>query len=255
MDEFFNHFTKEVGLTWEELRQAPFEYLTKDEWRSYYASTSSRTKTESRGLQHALKKLEVYLELITLAKTESPSARQLPPTSKDYDPALLLEPVEAPTGKSPEYPLIYTGGRVPFFHHSTGRNIPALREIYPVPELTIHPQDAEKYGVSDGDWVWVESPRGRTRGKAKVSECIMPGVVHMERFWTPETLNTETHGWKEMNVNLLTSASAPYNDVVGTYTLRGFQVKVYKAEGPPEGVWQKPEEFKKWLPLPEKEVR
>ena len=53
-----------------------------------------------------------------------------------------------------------------------------------------------------------------------------------------------------MNVNLLTKATAPFNDVVGTYTLRAFQVKVYKAEGAPEGVWLDPEEFRPWLPVP-----
>jgi hypothetical protein len=72
----------------------------------------------------------------------------------------------------------------------------------------------------------------------------------MERFWNPETLNTPTHGWREMNVNLLTKNDAPFNDVVGTYTLRGFLVKVSKADGPPEGIWQKAEEFKPWLPEP-----
>jgi hypothetical protein len=53
-----------------------------------------------------------------------------------------------------------------------------------------------------------------------------------------------------MNVNVLTKADAPFNDVVGTYTLRGFLVKIYKAEGPPEGIWQKPEDFRNWLPTP-----
>jgi anaerobic selenocysteine-containing dehydrogenase len=259
MDEFFNHFTKEVGLTWEEFKaKAPFEYMSKDEWHSYYVYLEPDENGKPRGFNTPSKKLEVYLEsMITLSRTGKPfSPIELPPASKDYEPLpYFIEPYESPNSElAKEYPLVYTGGRVPFYHHSTGRNIPALREIYPVPELTIHTMDAEKYGISDGDWVWIESPRGKTRAKAKVTEGIMPGVVHMERFWTPETLNTETHGWKEMNVNVLTSVSAPYNDVVGTYTLRGFQVKVYKADGPPEGIWQKPEEFKRWLPLPEKEV-
>jgi len=259
MDEFFSHFTKEVGLTWEEFKEkAPFEYMSKDEWRSYYVYLEPDENGKPKGFNTPSKKLEVYLEsMITLSRTGKPfSPIDLPPASKDYEPLpYYLEPIESPNSElAKEYPLVYTGGRVPFYHHSTGRNIPALREIYPVPELTIHTHDAEKYEISDGDWVWIESPRGKTRTMAKVTEGIMPGVVHMERFWTPETLNTPTHGWKEMNVNVLTSAGAPYNDVVGTYTLRGFQVKVYKAEGPPEGVWQKPEEFRKWLPLPEKEV-
>jgi hypothetical protein len=72
----------------------------------------------------------------------------------------------------------------------------------------------------------------------------------MERFWTPETLNTETHGWQEVNVNVLSKNDAPFNDVAGTYTLRGYLVKVSKADAPPKGVWLKPEEFKAWLPEP-----
>ena len=38
--------------------------------------------------------------------------------------------------------------------------------------------------------------------------------------------------------------------MVGTYTLRGIQVKVYKADGAPAGVWTKPEDFKPWMPQP-----
>jgi hypothetical protein len=53
-----------------------------------------------------------------------------------------------------------------------------------------------------------------------------------------------------MNVNILTKNDPPYNDVAGTYTLRGFLVRVSKADGPPPGVWYKPEEFTPWLPQP-----
>ena len=157
-----------------------------------------------------------------------------------------------------EYPLVLTSGRVPYYHHNTLRNIPWLREIYPAPEVLIHPKAAVKYGVEDGDWIWVESQRGRIRGIACLTEGINPGSICMERFWNPETLNTKTHGWQEMNVNVLTKSQAPFNDVVGTYTLRAFLVKIYKAkEGAPEGVWLNPEDFKPWLPSysePTKEV-
>ena len=67
--------------------------------------------------------------------------------------------------------------------------------------------------------------RGKIRARACVTQGIHPGVVCMERFWNPENLDKKTHGWQEMNVNVLSKSSAPYNDVVGTYTLRAFQVK------------------------------
>jgi anaerobic selenocysteine-containing dehydrogenase len=177
----------------------------------------------------------------------------LPPASKDYDPLpYYLEPFESPVsgdlGK--KFPLVMTNGRLPIFHHGTLRNSAWMREIYPVPEIWINPDDASAYGVSQGDWVWIESQRGKIQAKARVTEGIARRVVYMERFWNPETLNTETHGWREMNVNMLTKNDGPFNDVLGTYTLRGFQVKVSKADGPPKGIWQKPEEFKAWLAEP-----
>ena len=88
------------------------------------------------------------------------------------------------------------------------------------------------------------------RGNWQTKHTFKPGVVYMERFWNPETLQTKTHGWTEMNVNMLTRADAPFNDVVGTYTLRGFLVKVYPAEGAPEGIWTRPEDFSSWLARP-----
>ncbi len=257
MEEFFDHFTKEVGLTWKEFaRKAPFEYLPKDEWRTYHVYQNIDQDTgKPKGFPTPSKKLEVYLEsMITLSRTGAPfTTHDLPPASKDYEPLpYFLEPHESPLegGElAKEYPLVMTNGRIPFFHHSTLRHIPALREMYPVPEIWIHPSAAGKYGIEHGKWTWVESLRGKIRARACVTEGINPGVVYMERFWNPETLNTKTHGWKEMNVNVLTKSDAPFNDVVGTYTLRGFLVKVSKAEAPPEGIWEKPEDFRSWLPV------
>lgn len=258
MDEFFDQCTGKIGMTWKEVKEkAPFEYLPVDEWRSYYVYKQTDEKTGNpQGFPTPSRKIEIYLDsMITLSRTGQPfAAYELPPASKDYDPLpYYLEPIEGPYNDpklAEEYPLIMTNGRVPFYHHSTLRNVAAMREIYPVPELWINPVDAEKYGVEPGDWVWIASLRGKIRAKAYVTEGMRPGAVCMERFWTPETLNTKTHGWKEMNVNVLSKASAPFNDVVGTYTLRAYQVKVWKAEeGAPEGVWTKPEDFKTWLPI------
>jgi len=161
------------------------------------------------------------------------------------------EPAE--NDKTPEgkiYPLIMTNGRLPMYHHGTLRNIPYLREIYPVPEVWVNPKAAIKYGVAQGDWTWIESARGKIRAKVRVTEGIPTDTVYMERFWNPETLDTPTHGWQEMNVNVLSRESGPYNDIFGTYTIRGYRVKIYKADGAPKGIWEKPEEFKPWMPQP-----
>jgi anaerobic selenocysteine-containing dehydrogenase len=256
-EELLDQCVARIGMTWKELKEkTPYEFLPKEKWRTYYVYKQIDPKTgKPQGFNTPSKKTEAYLEsMITLGRTGRPfSPIDLDPVEKDYEPlAYYLEPSESPQrddGIAKEYPLVLTSGRIPFYHHGTLRNIPGLREMYPVPETWINPKDAVKYAIKDGDWVWVESLRGKIRGKAVLTEGIGPGTVFMERFWNPETMNTETHGWKEMNLNVLTKSTPPYNDVVGTYTLRGFLVKVSKADGPPEGVWTKPEDFKTWLPL------
>lgn len=256
--DLWDHFLSRVGLTFEKLKHnTPYTYMSKNEWKQYYVYLQKDEKTDlPRGFDTPSKKCELYVEsMIELGRTGQPFSRcELPPASKDYEPLpYYLEPAESPhdkDGLAAEYPLVMTGGRVPFYHHNTLRNIPWLREIYPVPELWMYPADAEKYGLADGDWAWVESRRGKIRAVVSVTEGIKPGVVYMERFWNPETLQTKTHGWTEMNVNMLTKADAPFNDVVGTYTLRGFLVKVYPADSAPEGIWKHPRDFTSWLSKP-----
>ncbi len=256
--ELWDHFLGRVDLDFEKLKEnTPYEYMPLEDWKTYYVYLDEDKNTGlPKGFNTPSKKCELYLEsMITLGRTGQPFANcELPPVEEDYSPLpYYIEPNESPRGDAKDveaYPLTMTGGRIPFFHHNTLRNVPWLREIYPVPELWIYPTDAQKYGVEDGDWAWISSKRGQIRAVVSVTEGIKPGVVYMERFWNPETLNTETHGWKEMNVNVLTSAEGPFNPEVGTYTLRGFQVNVRRAEGPPEGIWTKPKDFMAWLAKP-----
>lgn len=259
MEELLNANLKNTGFTWDELKKkAPVEYMSEKEYRSYYIYRKTDPETgKPKGFPTPSKKCELYLEsMITLGRTGKPFAHcELPPASHDYDPLpYYLEPFESPLPGSEmakEFPLVMTNGRLPYFHYGTLRNTPYTREIYPAPEVWINPADAEKYGIEDNEWVWVESQRGRVRGIANITAGIGRGAVYMERYWAPENLNKETHGWKEMNVNVLARSRAPYNDVFGTYTLRGYLVKVYKAEeGAPEGVWLEPKEFRSWLPQP-----
>ncbi|MCR5667154.1 MAG: molybdopterin-dependent oxidoreductase [Eubacterium sp.] len=255
--DLWDHFLGRIGLNFEQLKKnTPYTYMSKEDWKSYYVYLEEDEKTHKpKGFPTPSKKCEIYLEsMITLGRTGQPFAKcELPPASVEYQPLpYYMEPAESPNDKelAKEFPLVMTGGRVPYFHHNTLRNVPWLREIYPIPELWMYPNDAKKYGLEDGQWAWVESKRGKIRTVVSYTQGIKPGVVYMERFWNPETLETKTHGWTEMNVNMLTKADAPFNDAVGTYTLRGFQVKVYPAEQPPEGIWMNPQDFSQWLARP-----
>lgn len=176
----------------------------------------------------------------------------------DYEPYCVnVDPVEDPT-KDEEYPLVITSGRLPHYHHGTLRHAPYAREIMPVPDVKINPRTAAEYGIEHGDWVKVSSRRGSISGRAYLTEGEAPGQLWMERFWNPEcfddTQENKTGGWRECNINVLTDNfidyegdENPYNDMFGSYTLRGFTVKIEKGERP-AGIWVEPKEFEPFMP-------
>lgn len=250
---------KDNPMTWQEMCEAtPFEFMPLDEYRDGYYELYEKIDEETglpAGFGTASKKCEPYAEGFTvMGRTggrfgHDHNGNVQPPASVDYSPLpRYIEPAESPLTDT-EYPYVLTSGRVPVFHHGTQRNVPWLREIYPAPQCWINPKTAFEIGVEDGDWVLLESRRGSTHGLAHVTEGVAPGIVAQERFWNPELLRTDdpSQAWKAMNVNVLTKNDPPYNDVYGSYTLRGFQVKVSKAEKP-EGVWFDPKDFTPWLP-------
>jgi anaerobic selenocysteine-containing dehydrogenase len=126
-----------------------------------------------------------------------------------YDPLpQFREPPESPLSRPDlfkEYPyILITGMRPTAFFHSEHRQIPWLRELLPEPFVEIHPQTAEREGIKEGDWVIIESARGRCLQRAKLTLGIDPRVIGAQHaWWFPEKKSPE-HGWRHSNINLLT---------------------------------------------------
>ncbi|MCL1890730.1 MAG: molybdopterin-dependent oxidoreductase [Coriobacteriia bacterium] len=166
-----------------------------------------------------------------------------------------IEPIESPIegqiGYDPEYPLVITSGRVYYFHHGTMRHSAFARELYPAPDVRMCQKTADAYGLKHMDWVDVTSRRGTITGRVYIHNGMAEGVLWMERFWNPECFDSSqkkiTGGWRESNINVITKNSAPYNEVFGSYTNRGFAVNIKKGVRP-EGVWVEPKEFTPFLP-------
>ena len=188
---------------------------------------------------------------------------ELPPASQDYSPVpFFVEPADYQEEDTrTKYPLVCSNGRLPYYHHSTLRNIPFLRETYPVPEIWIDPQSAAERGIETGDWVNIKSKRCEEQeiikdgiyAKAFVTPGIVPGCCYMERFWNPEFLEEgqdARKSWTLCNYNVLSRREGPYNPVMGTYTLRSINIQVTKADHAPEGVWTQSEQFEPWMPQP-----
>ena len=100
--------------------------------------------------------------------------------------------------------------------------------------MQIHPQTARDLGIKEGDWVWIETPRGKIKQKATLFEKIDPKVVHAEHgWWLPELPGEEPwlHGVWEWNVEVLLDEDPEYcNPILGTWGLKTALCKVYKAK-------------------------
>jgi len=153
--------------------------------------------------------------------------------SMGYDPLpYYVEPPESPYSTPDlfkDFPLIITtGSRIQGYFCSEGRQIPSLRHLNPDPVMEIHPDTAGSLGIESGDWVWIESLRGRIKQRAKLTDGIHPGVIHAQHgWWFPEKEPPE-YGFTESNVNVL-AADMPCDPHTGSESLRAFLCKVYKA--------------------------
>ena len=157
-----------------------------------------------------------------------------------YDPLPYYEePPESPLS-SPEvardYPLILTtGARIPYFFNSEHRQIGALRRSHPEPLCEIHPETAARHGIAKGDWIWIETRRGRIRQKARITTRIDPRVVHVQfGWWFPERPAPDYGVW-DSNANMLTDNQPPYDPAMGTYQLRALLCRVARADAPDTG--------------------
>lgn len=176
-------------------------------------------KYEQEGFKTPSRKFEIYSSVLE---------------GVGYDPLpSYIEPAESPYS-TPElansYPLIaITGCKTLDFFPSEYRQIKSLRKKNPDPVLEINPKTAEDLGIREGDWVWIESARGKIRQRAKLTPGIHPKIVHAQHgWWFPEKEPPE-YGWREYNANLLL-AHEPNDPVIGSEPWKGFLCRVYKAK-------------------------
>ncbi len=200
VEDALDYLLEPAGLTWEQFKEKG--YLKGD--MVYY-------KYRKGGFSTPTRKVELYSTFLEdWGRDPLPKYTEIPES-----------PLSRPD-LAKEYPYILNAGlRTPTFFHSANRQVPWLREIRPDPIVEIHPVTAKKHGIKEMDWVWIESPRGRVKEKAKLNDGIDPGVIVAEHGWWFPEIRDNGHGWDISNINLLTDDSHESMDpVMGATNLR-----------------------------------
>ncbi|HEY9700771.1 MAG TPA: nitrate reductase [Trichocoleus sp.] len=169
---------------------AEFVQLTRD--RVCDMSGISHDRLKQGTLQWPLSEAEVQRgeDTETARELEAPNRKRLYTDLRFHTPdgrarfaayhsRGLAEPADE------QYPFVLTTGRLYGHWHTqtrTGRT-DKIRQMYPEPFLEIHPRDAAKLEVLEGDLLEVQSRRGSARFPAKVTKSIAPGTVFVPMHW------------------------------------------------------------------------
>ena len=212
--ELLNYRVQRSGKTWEEIENEIF------------LEPTGAVDPLQTGFATPTGKIELYSTVLE---------------SLGFDPLpYYREPEQTPISApelTKEYPLtVFVGLRDKANYLTNLRQIHSLRSIDPYPEVYIHPEDARRAGVIDGQWAWVETTHGRMLSRVK-SDTVQPeGTIRVPHgWWIPEWapgLDTALSGAMLFNDALiLPDAEWNTDREQGVPNLRGgLLAKVYPAD-------------------------
>jgi anaerobic selenocysteine-containing dehydrogenase len=108
-----------------------------------------------------------------------------------FDPLpFYYEPLESHVTDKHKYPLAAVTQRPMAMYHSWDSQNAWLRQIHAHNVLFVNAQTAAALGIADKDWIWIESPWGKVRCQAGLSNAVEPGTV-----WTWNAIGKAAGAW------------------------------------------------------------
>jgi predicted molibdopterin-dependent oxidoreductase YjgC len=131
------------------------------------------------------------------------------------------------------FPLILNTGRILYHWHggTMTRRAAGLLARSPELQVDVHPADAERNGVQDGEWVRLRSRRGELEGRAQVSEMVKEGEVFVP------FVKLAKHA-----ANFLTNAALDPTSKIPEYKVCAVRLEKIESEAEPTavvGAWRK----------------
>jgi anaerobic selenocysteine-containing dehydrogenase len=147
-----------------------------------------------------------------------------------YDPFPRWEALSRLPGElSEEYPLLLSNAKSHTFMLSGFKMIDRLRKREPFPVVRLNPQTAQQLGLEDGQWVFIETNKGRITQKLSLDPDLHPRVAMAAwGWWFPEEGPDTMYSWRKSNYNILTEYEDP-GQPCGAPDLKGLPCRVYKA--------------------------
>jgi len=139
-----------------------------------------------------------------------------------YPELAEYKPPSYQSSPDPAYPFVLvTGARKLLFYHSRFQNIERFARTGRNPEMEMHPADAARLALADGE---------RVRVRSRVGAIELPVTVTAPNEILPGTLQI-THGYRQANVNLLTHDDV-FDPISGFPLMKAIQVQVESLRRP-----------------------
>jgi cysteine desulfurase NifS len=154
---------------------------------------------------------------------------------------VYTEPKEGPLSRpdlAERYPLVFnSGARIFADFRSQHHGVESLSAQAPDPRVTMNTVDAKARGISDGDWVWVETTRGRVKLRVLVTDDIIEGAIDAN-MGGGGPLGSKS--WQDCNINELTDLDA-YDPISGFPVYKALLCEVvYAKDGQSQPAAQSP---------------
>jgi len=144
-------------------------------------------------LEHGWARLDVPRPYLPFAEGDFPTPSGKCEFYSERMRAMGLDPLPAytPPREDPDaapalaarYPLVLISSPAHQFLNSTFVNVTSLRRQAREPECLLHPHDAERRGLRDGEMVVVHNDRGAFTATARISAGIREGVAWAPSIW------------------------------------------------------------------------
>ena len=131
---------------------------------------------------------------------------------------------------SDEFPLLVTT-RLEDAYKLTGfKQLESGRQRKPEPTLEMNPDTASALGLSEGEWVDIETEQGKIKQKLELDKDLDPKVVYASFGWWFPDEPSNMYEWDRSNVNVLFSTDKE-EPLTGTVEVRGIPCRVSKIAG------------------------
>lgn len=159
-EEYLDSLLSPTGVTLAELKEHPEGMQPKNPAKVRTSEQILQVKTPSGKIEFVSQVLE---------SCKKPGHEGLP-IYRDFREQLPME----------EYPLILaTGSRKPQLFHSRTYRLPWLANLEGTPVIDIHPEDARKLSLENGEEVVLRTPVGAMELSVNLDSSCLPGVVNV----------------------------------------------------------------------------